>query len=34
MPRTTRYLAEWANRRPFIGVYDEISAMDHIWVAA
>ncbi len=30
----TRYLVEWANRRPFIWVDDEISAMDRLWVAA
>ncbi|MDT0465558.1 HAD domain-containing protein [Streptomyces gibsoniae] len=30
----TRHLVEWASRRPFIWVDDEISAMDRIWVAA
>ncbi|MGW5196475.1 HAD domain-containing protein [Streptomyces spiralis] len=30
----TRHLVEWANRRPFIWVDDEISAMDRLWVAA
>ncbi|MET9411401.1 HAD domain-containing protein [Streptomyces sp. NPDC002935] len=30
----TRTLVEWADRRPFIWVDDEISAMDRLWVAA
>lgn len=30
----TRHLVEWANRRPFVWVDDEISAMDRLWVAA
>ncbi|MEU6006928.1 HAD domain-containing protein [Streptomyces sp. NPDC047453] len=30
----TRHLVEWANRRPFIWVDDEISAMDRLWVDA
>ncbi|MGV9253246.1 HAD domain-containing protein [Streptomyces sp. NPDC003697] len=30
----TRPLVEWAGGRPFIWVDDEISAMDHLWVAA
>jgi hypothetical protein len=30
----TRHLVEWANRRPFIWVDDEISSMDRLWVAA
>jgi hypothetical protein len=30
----TRHLVEWANRRPFIWVDDEISAMDRLWAAA
>ncbi|MGV9254113.1 HAD domain-containing protein [Streptomyces sp. NPDC003697] len=30
----TRPLVEWANRRPFVWVDDEISAMDRLWVAA
>ncbi|MFE0331709.1 HAD domain-containing protein [Streptomyces sp. NPDC058960] len=29
----TRHLVEWANRRPFIWVDDEISDMDRLWVA-
>src|SRR4051794_2928516 len=29
----TRHLVEWANRRPFIWVDDEISAMDRLWVS-
>ncbi|WP_445529056.1 HAD domain-containing protein [Streptomyces cyslabdanicus] len=30
----TRRLVEWADRRPFIWVDDEISTMDRLWVAA
>ncbi|WP_051854173.1 MULTISPECIES: hypothetical protein [unclassified Streptomyces] len=30
----TRHLVEWANRRPFIWVDVEISAVDRLWVAA
>ncbi|MFF4963329.1 HAD domain-containing protein [Streptomyces sp. NPDC001222] len=30
----TRHLVEWANRRPFIWVDDEISTMDRLWVDA
>ena len=30
----TRTLVEWADRRPFIWVDDEIGAMDRLWVAA
>ncbi|QFZ75488.1 hypothetical protein GFH48_21440 [Streptomyces fagopyri] len=30
----TRPLVEWAGRRPFIWVDDEISAVDRLWVAA
>ncbi|MGW0082997.1 HAD domain-containing protein [Streptomyces sp. NPDC003393] len=30
----TRHLVEWADRRPFIWVDDEISSMDRLWVAA
>ncbi|MEV6736599.1 HAD domain-containing protein [Streptomyces sp. NPDC051104] len=30
----TRHLVEWADRRSFIWVDDEISAMDRLWVAA
>ncbi|MFC9082710.1 HAD domain-containing protein [Streptomyces sp. NPDC057062] len=30
----TRHLVEWANRRPFIWVDDEISSMDRLWVDA
>ncbi|MEU0832745.1 HAD domain-containing protein [Streptomyces sp. NPDC005969] len=30
----TRHLVEWADRRPFIWIDDEISAMDRLWVAA
>lgn len=30
----TRHLVEWAGRRPFIWVDDEISAMDRLWVDA
>ncbi|MFF8943112.1 HAD domain-containing protein [Streptomyces sp. NPDC014864] len=29
----TPHLVEWANRRPFIWVDDEISSMDRLWVA-
>jgi len=31
--RKTRHLVEWANRRPFIWVDDEISSMDGLWGA-
>ncbi|MFD6287930.1 HAD domain-containing protein [Streptomyces sp. NPDC060205] len=30
----TRHLVEWAGRRPFIWVDDEIGAMDRLWVDA
>ncbi|MFJ8361665.1 HAD domain-containing protein [Streptomyces sp. NPDC093984] len=30
----TRHLVEWADRRPFIWIDDEISSMDRLWVAA
>ncbi|MEU7962250.1 HAD domain-containing protein [Streptomyces sp. NPDC049097] len=30
----TRHLVEWAGRRPFIWVDDEIGDMDRMWVAA
>ncbi|MBL1082767.1 hypothetical protein JK359_12375 [Streptomyces actinomycinicus] len=30
----TRHLVEWAGRRPFVWVDDEITAMDRLWVSA